>query len=473
MGSKGSRTYLKILLGFIMLLIAFFPYSGIGVVKTYARSEADNINFLSTVHFIDVGQGDCTFIELPNSRTCIIDGGSSVYSSQVVKYIQNLGYSKIDLMIATHSDADHVGGLSAVLSNFEVKRILRPYVLSRGGLLEAPDELESVYNYDKDIIIDSDESYSAFINLAYKETYDNELSEIEVISNRTLFPEFENVDENVYVGFEIISPVALEEEYLSDASLRTRGYKSAYSIDSDRMNTGSAVVLYTIGNNAGRRRFLFTADATETTEKEILNMCAENELLRERLQDIDCLKVAHHGSKYSSTAEFLDLVRPHSAVISVGIDNEYGHPDSGTIDRLRNYVASENLFRTDISGSIKIKFGNDGNIWVETNKINVNDPIPNWVLYLVLGLVLLSIVAITVINLIQRRLEKKLKSEQTEDNLENVAGTYEESDTEAGDVDINKNSTYSDCEIYETQSGQITLLNPDEINDKKKRRKKN
>lgn len=473
MGSKGSRTYLTILLSFIMLLIAFFPYNRLGAFKAYAESEADNINFLSTVHFIDVGQGDCIFIELPNKKSCIIDGGSSVYSSEVVKYIQKLGYSKIDLMIATHSDADHVGGLSAVLSNFEVKRILRPYVMSRGSLLETPDDLEYVYEYDRDIVIDNDESYSAFINLAYKETYDGKASEIEVISNRTLFPEFANSDENATVGFEVISPVALEEEYLGDGRMRTRGYKSAYSIESDRMNTNSAVILYTISNNLESRKFLFTADATKTTESEIINRCAENELLKERLQDIDCLKVAHHGSKNSTTAEFLDLVRPHVAIISVGIDNDYGHPDSGTVDRLRNYVASENLFRTDMSGSVKIKFGSDGNLWVETNKINVNDPIPNWVLYLVLGLVLLSIIAIIVINLIQRRLEKKLKPEQTEDKLGNVSNFYEESDKETKAEDINQNSTYNDCQIYETQSGQITLLNPDEINDKKQRRKKN
>ena len=471
MGSKGSRTYLTILLSVILLFIVFVPYGGFGLAKTYAQSEADNIKFYSTVHFIDVGQGDCIFIELPNSKTCIIDGGSSVYSSEVVKYIQNLGYSKIDLMVATHSDADHVGGLSAVLSNFEVKRILRPFVLSRGSLLETPDELESVYEYDRDIIIDSDESYSAFINLVYKETYDGELSEIEVISNLTRFPEFANLDENVDVGFEIISPVALEEEYLGDASLRTRGYKSAYSTDSDRINTGSAVILYTISNNFGSRRFLFTADATKTTENEILNRCAENELLRERLQDVDCLKVAHHGSKNSTTAEFLDLVRPHSAVISVGIDNDYGHPDSGTIDRLRNYVASENLFRTDMSGSVKLRFGDDGNLWVETNKIDVNDPIPNWVLYLVLGLVLLSIIAIIVINLIQRRLEKKLKPEQTQDNLENVADYYMESKKESENVVDTNNRVEENFKIYETQSGQITLLDPSEINSRKKRKK--
>ena len=89
---------------------AFLPFKLSILPVTEAKSEP-TINYLSAVHFIDVGQGDCTFIELPNGKTVLIDGGRSEYSGVVVGYIKNLGYKKIDCIIATHSDADHIGAV--------------------------------------------------------------------------------------------------------------------------------------------------------------------------------------------------------------------------------------------------------------------------------------------------------------------------------------------------------------------------
>lgn len=462
MGTKGSRTHLTICLIVIMLIFALFPtnYYCFGVAN--AKDNDANVNFLSSVHFIDVGQGDCIFIEMPNKKSCIIDGGSSIYSSRVVNYIQNLGYSKIDLMIATHSDADHVGGLSAVLANFEVKKILRPYVLSRGSTLEAPDELEKTYNEDRNIIIDSDDTFATFINFAYKEKFEGQDAEIEVISNQTKFNGLDSFVEGLNINFEVVSPVGEEDGFLGDASMRTKGYKVKYSAGEDRSNEQSAVVMYTIQNAIEERRFLFMADANEKTEADIIARSNTNAQLKERLQDIDVLKVAHHGSKYGTTTEFLDLTRPKIAVISVGVDNSYGHPAESTMDRINNYVASENLFRTDMSGTVVIRFGDDGNLWAEIKSIKVKDPIPNWVLYLVLGLVVLSIVAIVLVNLIQRKLEKKIKPQLTED--------LQDKNTEPEQFYNEEIPDENNYKTYETKTGQITLIDPSDIPNKKKKK---
>lgn len=75
------------------------------------------------VHFIDVGQGDAIFIELPNKATMLIDAGDTAHGDQVVSYIKDLGYTTLDYVIATHPHAAHVGGLKAVFDKLTVKRI--------------------------------------------------------------------------------------------------------------------------------------------------------------------------------------------------------------------------------------------------------------------------------------------------------------------------------------------------------------
>ncbi len=110
----------------------------------------------------------------------------------------------------------------------------------------------------------------------------------------------------------------------------------------------------------GKISFLFTADI----ESE-----AEAELLRRRA-DLDCtvLKVAHHGSSASSTAGFLSVTRPEVAVISVGVENRFGHPSMEVIDRLKeSSIPAQNIFRTDLSGTVE--FTTDGSaLWVKTSK---------------------------------------------------------------------------------------------------------
>lgn len=76
------------------------------------------------VHFINVGQGDSIYIKTPNKKHILIDGGPPMAGKKVVRYLKGLGIDKIDLMIATHPDRDHIGGLPAVMKEFKVKEIL-------------------------------------------------------------------------------------------------------------------------------------------------------------------------------------------------------------------------------------------------------------------------------------------------------------------------------------------------------------
>ena len=82
------------------------------------------------VSYIDVGQGSSTFAKLPDGKTLLIDGGNVEYGETVVNFLNKHSVSKIDYLIATHADSDHIGGLNDVLENFEVKNIFRPFQIA-------------------------------------------------------------------------------------------------------------------------------------------------------------------------------------------------------------------------------------------------------------------------------------------------------------------------------------------------------
>ena len=112
-----------------------------------------------------------------------------------------------------------------------------------------------------------------------------------------------------------------------------------YDNENDNSN-----VIYTELNNY---KFLFMGDASVTTEKEILN--------KYNLSDIDVLKVGHHGSRTSSSKEFLDEIEPKYSVISVGKNNRYGHPNKEVLNNLNK----SKIYRTDQDGSIMFKIKNN------------------------------------------------------------------------------------------------------------------
>lgn len=89
-----------------------------------------------TVHYLDVGQGDTTFIELPNNQTMLIDAGESGYAEKIIEYIKKLGYSKIDYVVGTHPHTDHIGGLANVINTFEIGLIYMPKAVSTSKTYE-------------------------------------------------------------------------------------------------------------------------------------------------------------------------------------------------------------------------------------------------------------------------------------------------------------------------------------------------
>lgn len=146
-----------------------------------ASNNSNSYNELK-VHYIDVGQGDSCFIECPNGETLLIDGGEAKYGETVSNYIASLGYSTVDYVVATHADADHIGGLYKVFEDFDVENCLTSFVPSKTKTYEkfckaVEDEGIPLEKPTKnDMIIDEDnfdiEVVGPDTNKSYKDTND-------------------------------------------------------------------------------------------------------------------------------------------------------------------------------------------------------------------------------------------------------------------------------------------------------------
>lgn len=224
------------------------------------------------VVFFDVGQGDAIFIETPQGHQILIDGGSGKIILEKLAAKLPFWDRTLDLVILTHPEKDHLGGLIWVLNRYKVANILWTGVLRDTNVFK--EWQGKLKKEEANIII-------------------AEAGQRIKASNVQIF---------------ILSPQeSLEGEFLKESS-----------------NDSSVVSQVFFGETT----FLFTGDITQKIEKEILG--------KEIALDSDVLKVAHHGSKTSSAKEFLAKVGPAIAVISCARNNPYGHPHQDVLRNLEN-----------------------------------------------------------------------------------------------------------------------------------------
>ena len=285
------------------------------------------------VHYIDVGQGDCIYISFPDGTDMLIDCGSeNKYQASAIDNLKTLNPDgKIDRVMATHSDQDHVSYLDEVLSEFQVNNIYMPNIES---------------------------SYEKSFEFANKKGTVKELVEK---SKRDMFTDEDKINTLVYARFFV---AALSEpncnitlnigkyeirgqDYtftfycLSQEEWESRNLKSATQIN--------AVSPIGILEYAGRR-LVFTGDSNKSNED---YYCETYPYV-----DCDVLKVAHHGSRTSSSDDFLKHVKCEYAVISAG-GKSYGHPEQDTLDRLKaNGI--QKIHRTDKCGNVTLTVSHTG-----------------------------------------------------------------------------------------------------------------
>lgn len=384
MQRSGNRIYLIPII-LTLLIAVLFQCCFLTQEKVYANERGYNLK----VHFIDVGQGDCSFIELPDGKTMLIDAGQEEYGKQVVKYIKKLGYDKIDYLVATHADSDHVGGLSKVIESLDVSVVYRPFTISNCVKVKGfQDELLELFQNDETFnAMENGEVYAKFLKSAYNETCGDKLSEIRICSDKETI--ISDSEQNPYM-IKFFMPYG-------ETEFSTTRITSGYAVKEQSGDNETSAVIEIISDG---HKYLFTGDMTTAGEKDLIeNMSLAD---AEMLSCVSVLKVAHHGSNSSTSAEFLALVKPTSSVIMVGKDNDYGLPASEVITRLQNIATT--VYRTDELGTIIVEEKQGMLIFDNVESKSVLERY-SWVFYTIL---IATTVTIIVIIAVYPKIKKKM-----------------------------------------------------------------
>lgn len=295
----------------VCLLQAFLPFGALfSAASVPAREEGE-----TRLHFLDVGQGDCTIVEFSDGELLVVDGGAGDYWEKIklVRYVKGLHAEKISLLL-THADRDHYGGLTALLGAFEIERCYLPQVSSENG------------------------SYLAFLDAVEK--------------NGCATAALSRYDSIRRDGAYLVCLSLLPTEETDENDASTVLYFNSYGV-----------------------RALLCGDITSSCERQLLREYGtdgshfQSGDLTVDLQGIDVLKAAHHGSAGSSSAEWLQLLRPDVLLVSCGAGNSYGLPAGEALARFRTCSPEGKIYRTDEAGDVIVSI-KDGGYTVGTREVN-------------------------------------------------------------------------------------------------------
>lgn len=296
------------------------------------------------IHFVDVGQGDCILILFPDGKDMLIDCGTTkggdldTTLSYISAYVTD---GQIDYLMITHGDRDHVEYVDEIIETYDIDNIFMPNVKSLpSGTASSNKYQEQIATLDKDKVALFKDPDTLSSNV-YAEFFIAALTEPDC--NVYL-----NVDPDESTNSIVITDDGLEtpENPDTDATYRLTFYCPTQEYY-DTTNLGSAEKKNAISPigvlEYNDFRIVLTGDSNEINEPVFVDRVGD-------YVDCDVLKVGHHGSETSSTAEFLKCIDCEYAVISCGEGNTHKHPRQATLDRL---VAEDmTIYRTDNNGNI-------------------------------------------------------------------------------------------------------------------------
>jgi len=228
-----------------------------------------------TVSFLDIGQGDSIFIDAPSGRQVLIDGGKNRSVLRELSKVMPWYDRTIDVVIGTHPDQDHIGGLPDVLTRYKVSLVVESSVKDEGGTDAAA--LESA---------------------AAKEAGEG--------ARRLIAERGQVIELGAGTYLEILFPDR--------------------DVPSIETNTGSVVARLVYGGTS----LMLTGDSPQSIEKYLVKLDAD-------ALTSDVLKAGHHGSRTSSSELFVGFVSPEYAIYSRGCDNSYGHPHDKVVELFKKF----------------------------------------------------------------------------------------------------------------------------------------
>ncbi|MFC5405158.1 DNA internalization-related competence protein ComEC/Rec2 [Cohnella soli] len=284
--------------------------------------QPDRLDSRATVSFLNVGQGDSVLIRTGGGRTIMVDAGGTVQFRKpgeewrnraspyevgrklLVPLLLRRGIDRIDALVLTHLDADHIGGAKAIMENVTVGALFY-----NGTIKNSPQTTELFRLAERKRI----PSYAVHASMAW------DLDESTKIN--VLYPGEEQAEDEV-------------------ATIE------------NNQNERSVTLLVTIYG----RLFLLPGDLEAEGERAVV----EAELRRDAgpRAPVDVLKAGHHGSRTSSTAQWIAYWHPRETVVSVGAKNTYGHPNGEVLERLASM--GSRIWRTDLNGEIRYRISPDG-----------------------------------------------------------------------------------------------------------------
>lgn len=300
------------------------------------------------VHMLDVGQGDCIYIQLPDGKDMVIDcanyNDDGEYEKKTFDYLDKyIEDDTVEYLMLTHCDSDHVYFMDELLERYQVEKLFMPNVLAAPGttskdkkaLQDQIDALDTSRFTDKDTV--GTITYAEFFIAALTEP------DCEIVLN---------VDPDANTNSIIIE----ETTYRLVFYCPTQEYYDDYGLNTaERKNAISPIGILEYNN----RKIMLTGDSNEINEP----------LVMARTGKIDCdvLKVGHHGSEMSTSNAFLGDYTFEYAIISCNsYGNKFNHPRQATLDRLKSHNIE--VYRTDNNGNIVVSVDKDGNLKITTQK---------------------------------------------------------------------------------------------------------
>lgn len=318
---------------FFCIIILFVNISACSCQNDFLYGEKTNEKQADfSVHYIDVGHGDCFFVCFPDGKNLLIDSGeySKTNFSRIKAYLDEYGFKNIDYLVLTHPDERHIGNALSIIQNYSVGLAYLPHLVSPELF---PNFLKILNELDRQGV--KQEISETGVSFSGEDYFFCFLTPLEKDNVDSSYNDINYAEEYTYRQLDDISPII----YLR--------YKDV--------------------------SFVFCSDAGVSQEKLVLeyqrlgiyDIMYDSKVM---LESVDYLCLSSHGANSCSSLEFLSLLNAKTVTVSVGGNNTDACPSTNVLERLQNINKSFNLFRTDFHGTISVFVDKLGKDFIIQNK---------------------------------------------------------------------------------------------------------